>query len=125
MELKQFTGQPLRERVFSQLKRLWIDLTILAIMFGLSFLLPDTEEEAKRASSQMNLLALNITKTMGVLWPLVFVDIMRRWKWPYLDLQCLIMGKDNQGNEIKYAQAGIFFLCAIYVVIIYSFAKGG
>lgn len=117
--------QPLWGKFFTQLKRLWIDLTILAVMFGLTFFLPATEEEAKRAGSQLNLMALGITKTIGVLWPLVFVDIMRRWKWPYLDLQCLIMGKDIQGNEIKYAQAGIFFLGAIYVVVIYSFAKGG
>lgn len=126
MALKRLPDKlPWRTRFITQLKRLWIDIVVLSIMFGLSFLLPDTEEEARKAGSQMNLLALFITKTNSVLWPWLLVDVVRRWKWPYLDLHCLISGKDNQGNEVKNAQGGIVFLCVIYAVVIYCFAKGG
>lgn len=125
IDIEEKNLPPWTTRFITQFKRLWIDITVLVVMFVLSFFLPDTEEEAKLAGSQLNLLALFITKTNSILWPWLLVDVVRRWKWPYLDLQCLVRGRDNEGNEIKYAQAGVFFLCVIYFVVIYAFATGG
>lgn len=105
-----------RAKALESFKRVWIDITVLLMMFGLSFLLPDTPEEARKAGSQLNLLALFITKSNSILWPWLLVDVVRKWKWPYLDLQKMILEKDY---------AGVYFLIAIYVVVIYSFAVGG
>jgi len=111
--------------VVSQFRRFWLDILIILVIFGLSFLLPDTPEEAKVAGSQKNLLALFITKGLSVLFAWLLVDSGRKIKWPYLDLQRLVDGKDEDGNEIKNATMGIFFLSVIYAVVIYSFAVGG
>ena len=125
MDHRRGTDKTKWARILQQLKRSWIDVVVLMTMFGLSFMLPDTQEEAQRAGSQLNLLALFITKTNSILWPWLIVDIVRKWKWPYLDLQQLVTGKDREGNDIRYAWAGIFFLLGIYYVVIFAFATGG
>jgi hypothetical protein len=125
MEFKREADRKMKMRFFNAAKRIWIDVLVLLLMFGLSFLLPDTPDEASKAGSQLNLMALFITKTNSILWPWLIVDIVRKWKWPYLDLQCLINGRDREGNEIKHATWGIAFLMVIYYVVIYAFAVGG
>jgi hypothetical protein len=103
-------------RILNSFKRVWIDLLVLSVMFGLSFMLPDTPDEAKRAGSQLNLLALFITKTNSILWGWLIIDVVRKWKWPYLDIQIMLQEKNY---------AGVYFLLGIYMVVIYSFAVGG
>lgn len=100
----------------SLIKRVWIDILILAAMLGLSFLLPSNQYEASQAGSKLNLLAIFISKTNSVILPLMIVDLLRRWKWPYLDLHVML-------NDRNWA--GVMFLAIIYAVVVYSYAVGG
>jgi hypothetical protein len=103
-------------RVWNRFKRLWVDIVVLCVMFGLSFLLPNTPEEAAHSTAQMNLLALFITKTNAILWAWLLVDFARTWKYPYIDLQVYIDDRN---------WAGVVFLSTIYFVVIYAMAVGG
>lgn len=105
-----------KENLFFRFKRVWIDLLILSVMFGATFLLPSTPEQAEETGPRMNLLALFITKTNSVLWGWILVDIIRKWAWPYLDLRKLIEEENMSGT---------IFILGIYIVVIYSFAVGG
>lgn len=116
MDYRRKSDLKVHTRITDMLKRIWIDIFVLLTMFGLSFLLPDTPEEAKRAGSQLNLMAMFITKTNSILWPWLITDVVRKWKYPYLDLQKMV--KEGQWS-------GVVFLTVIYFVVIYAFAVGG
>jgi len=125
MEYKRDSDKRLFVSIWNRIKRVWVDLAILITMVGLTFLLPKSAYEASEAGSQLNLLALFITKTNSVVIPLLMIDIIRRWKWPYMDLQLLIRGSNIDGQEIKNAPFAIIFLAVIYLVFVYAFATGG
>ena len=88
----------------------------MAVMYVFSLWLPNTPEEAAQAGPHLNLMALFITKTNSVLFPLLIIDLVRRWQFPYLDLSRLV----EDGN-----MPGVLFLSVIYGVFVYAFAVGG
>lgn len=116
MEQRRREDKLILRKMAGRVKRVWIDIVVLAVMFSLTYLLPSNAEQAAGAGPRLNLLALFITKTNSVLWGWLIVDIVRKWKWPYMDLQSLI-----EGNRWH----GVIFLLGIYIVVIYSFAVGG
>ena len=116
MENRRSTDRTRRARAVENAKRFWLDVLVLIVMFSFTMFLPSTKEEVRTAGPVMNLLALFITRTNSVIWAWLLVDVIRKIKYPYLDLQKMIEEK----NWI-----GVGFLALIYGVVIHAFTAAG
>ena len=91
-----------------KIKRIRTELTLLLVLaIAIAFIPPE---------ARLGLLGLFITKGMFVTMGVLYAHASRKFLFPYLDLEVLI---------IEHHWGGVTFVTAYYGVVIWAFAVGG